>query len=491
MLGRELTRLLQEEHIPYVALQGRKDFDWLTATPTQVNALFEEHAFSVCVNCVAERSVEVCEKDWHATKRTNVDVAETIALSCARHHVHLIHLSTDYVFDGRTPPFSPDSLPNPLQNYGISKCMAEFRVMSVENLQCLILRVPVIYSDRFTTLEDSAVTSIGKALMNSMKASTIDDHYTRRPVFARDICKYLVRLIREPEVGIRHFYNPYDATTKYGILKFLSNFLGIMSHDHIRVDEDTTSSSSLRPYDTCLYDPLTDDVCHELATPLEEGLRLCFQRYQHPPFQPMHAHSLFLLIDLDGTLVDTDALHAQCYMEVIQRHYPNVALCQQDIMEAIHTSSVEDVLASRGVDMAIVKGEKNALFQGRSHLVSLMPGAKALIDFIHMNKVNHCVVTNTSAANVAALVEALPSSLGLLDKWITREDYTLPKPNPDSYKEAMRRFHKGEPHIVGFENTLTGYNALRHVTSCIYCVSSSFTAPDAYVVPDLLSVVST
>ena len=79
----------------------------------------------VCISNIAERQNETCENQWNKVKKINIDIPHNLSVVCKKLNIFLIHISTDYVYDGQVTPFSPESLTNPLQNYGISKLIAE------------------------------------------------------------------------------------------------------------------------------------------------------------------------------------------------------------------------------------------------------------------------------------------------------------------------------------------------------------------------------
>ncbi len=80
-----------------------------------------------------------------------MDLPEALAEYCAGHrdgglNPVLLHLSTDYVFDGKCPPYASEDLTSPLQSYGKSKVASEKAVLSADPF-ATILRVPVLYGD--------------------------------------------------------------------------------------------------------------------------------------------------------------------------------------------------------------------------------------------------------------------------------------------------------------------------------------------------------
>jgi dTDP-4-dehydrorhamnose reductase len=79
----------------------------------------------VVINCVAERRPDVVEREPGRAQELNVRLVEILAEESARLGFYLVHISTDYVFDGTSPPYKPEDPPNPLNMYGEHKLAGE------------------------------------------------------------------------------------------------------------------------------------------------------------------------------------------------------------------------------------------------------------------------------------------------------------------------------------------------------------------------------
>jgi dTDP-4-dehydrorhamnose reductase len=98
------------------------------------------------INCAAYTQVEKAEDEPALAYRINGDACETLALACNKYNVLLVHLSTDYVFDGgQTTPYSETSATHPLNVYGKSKRMGEEKI-EFHAAQFIILRTSWLYS---------------------------------------------------------------------------------------------------------------------------------------------------------------------------------------------------------------------------------------------------------------------------------------------------------------------------------------------------------
>jgi dTDP-4-dehydrorhamnose reductase len=96
------------------------------ADEAAVAAAFEAHEPELVLNCAAFHNVEVCEREPEPAWRVNVAAVRTLARESARHGAKLVHLSTNYVFDGRREePYGEDDVPAPRSIYAITKLAGE------------------------------------------------------------------------------------------------------------------------------------------------------------------------------------------------------------------------------------------------------------------------------------------------------------------------------------------------------------------------------
>jgi dTDP-4-dehydrorhamnose reductase/beta-phosphoglucomutase-like phosphatase (HAD superfamily) len=487
LVGRATIELLEKEGVEYIAtyrtrapsVSEENQKKWIhldSSDERSLIALFAEHTPMAAINCIVQRQVETCESDWNDTKATNIDLVAHLASACLAHNVHLIHISTDYVFDGKKQQNAPDSPTNPLQNYGISKRISEYRVLN-SGCKHTIVRVPVLYWDKLEQLDESAVTLIGKKVLNQIVESREDDYSIRRPVYIPDFCRFLLQCVKDSKYGLYHYYQPKGAWTKYQIAKQIAILLG-QTHSHIRPMIPSISDMTSRPYDTDLCDPQYTHSYEQMD--LEEGLRRCFGRFIHPPLLCEGAkgeeNQMFLMFDLDGTLVDTDRLHYESYRAAASEgegegEGEGVHIPWPLFEKHINTGSIDLLLEELSVrDIEGLKQRKKAHFMTHKD-VKFVSGAQELLEHCIKEKMNIVIVTNTSAQIVEFLKSKLPV-LASIPQWIVREDYTQAKPSDECYALAVSRFYRGEKYRIGFENTINGYNALRGQCQCVYFITN-------------------
>jgi len=478
LLGRSLSDLFDLEGVEYISTHNTRPFKNSCCvsyeSEDELDAFFEKEKPTVCVNCIVQRLTDVCEVNWPATKKVNVDIAERLARICKKYGVHLIHISTDYVFDGFAAPYTPECEVNPLQNYGISKLIAEKRVLA-SGCPAMIIRVPVLYCDTIENLEENAVTVIGKKVINRIGATKEDNWSVRRPVYIPDFCHFILDSINRRRMGIYHFYNPRDVTTKYQMALLIAEELGV-SAEHIKPENSFPFTSAPRPFDTQLIDSKYNINEYDF-TPLKIGIQRAFRHLVHPPIF-MNPSDVFLLLDLDGTLIDTEGLHFNAYKLAFSKW--GYTFNEDDFQKLIHQGVYPPCQ-----NLADIRAFKNKNLQSFDGPVQWISGAEVFLKKVLAAGINFAIVTNTGKDNVEFFKQKLPI-LAKVTNWITREDTVLGKPHSQPYEEAKNRFWKEGQRIIGFENTVAGLRSLEKVTRCIYYVGS--TKEDVYSIDDFSKV---
>jgi len=127
MLGSECKRILGEEH--EIIAPGRSEMDIVSWDGVIDN--LQEVSPDVVLNCAGFTDVDACEKESYTVRKVNIEGPRNLAQCSARFECKLIHISSDYVFDGMKmipQPYFEDDSPNPLSAYGLSKMESETAV---------------------------------------------------------------------------------------------------------------------------------------------------------------------------------------------------------------------------------------------------------------------------------------------------------------------------------------------------------------------------
>ena len=494
LVGKEMCRFLDGMNVSYIGTYNtnkiNKDnmFRINFADATEMEEFLIIHEITCCVFCIVERLTDVCENNWNETKKINVDLVHITSYLCNKLNIHFIHLSTDYVFDGSIQPNYPGSLKNPLQNYGISKLISEHRVIANCKRSCII-RTPVLYSS-LSSIHDNAVCLIGKNVMDIRNTKTFkEDNYSiRRPLYISDMCHFIYDCITEEYTGIYHFYNPYNKYTKYDICKVICNYLE-RPIDKIIPNDSKGYGIAPRPYDTQLCDDRIE-INKYMFTNFQETIVECFSKFKHPTISVDNKRDIFIMLDLDGTIVDTTHAHYNAYKRSFEKHNKKIMnieewnhiILNDHIDNYLKTNFNEDTVSAIKADKRIMLTDENITFTNNSEL---------FLRYLIQNKFNFCIVTNTSKQTVDIFKQKLPI-LNDIRNWICREDYVLPKPSRECYDLAKSKYYKGEKHIIGFEDSSVGYKSLKHVTDIIYVYNNLllFEKNDCYLFDDFCKLIS-
>jgi beta-phosphoglucomutase len=174
------------------------------------------------------------------------------------------------------------------------------------------------------------------------------------------------------------------------------------------------------------------------------------------------------LFDFDGLLVNTEHLHYQAYVNMLARRGYQLDWSFSQFCELAHLNAqaLRDGIYSAFPDLEpnwdMLYEEKkqaylNLLLSGK---VELMPGVERLLKELAAAKIRRCVVTNSLLEQTRLISSQLPI-LKTIPNWITREDYTKPKPDPEGYLRAIALCGQPGDRIIGFEDSVRGLQALQ------------------------------
>lgn len=192
-------------------------------------------------------------------------------------------------------------------------------------------------------------------------------------------------------------------------------------------------------------------------------------------------YQLFLF-DMDGLLVNTEELHYLAYKRMCLLHGVDLPWSFARYCQAAHYSSTAlrdqlsaefPALLSNGADWSSLYGEKQqaVLDLINEGVVHLMPGVEALLKALDHANIKRCVVTH-SPDSLVNTIRKQNAFLNSIPHWITRHDYSHPKPHPESYLTAISKYSSPSDRIIGFEDTPRGLAALLQTPAKAVLISS-------------------
>ena len=153
----------------------------------------------VIVNCAAMTNVDACEQEKELAWRINVGGVEHLVDAAKRANSYLVHLSTDYIFDGRGGPYNEDDRPSPISYYGKTKLASE-NVLRASGLPYCIGRTMVLYGFA-PHVRPNFVLWLIQNLERNMPVRVVDDQ-RGNPTFVDDLAYGLLRAIELERTGV-------------------------------------------------------------------------------------------------------------------------------------------------------------------------------------------------------------------------------------------------------------------------------------------------
>lgn len=173
------------------------------------------------LNLAAMTDVDCCEDESKLAQKINTTGAGTVASLCRKSGSRLIHLSTDYVFDGRKgSPYSENDEPNPISVYGRTKHAGEKMVFS-ELPSAVVLRAQWLYGAGGSNFVDKIV----KVATEQGSVRVVNDQ-EGSPTYARDLAAPVEAIIMKGLSGVFHAANS-GSCTWYDFAKTIFSFLGM------------------------------------------------------------------------------------------------------------------------------------------------------------------------------------------------------------------------------------------------------------------------
>ena len=198
-LGLALHEAAKDSNLDLVFL----DKNMLDITDTEaINEVFATQSFDVCINAAAYTHVDGAEANKELAYTINDTAVETLAKACKQHRCWLIHISTDYVFDGTLDrSYTPPDTPNPLNVYGASKLAGEQAIQAVGG-NYSVVRTSWLYSQ----YGNSFYTKL-QAQLDAGKTLQVTADQKGCPTNAEDLAAHLLTGIANQQLskGISHF----------------------------------------------------------------------------------------------------------------------------------------------------------------------------------------------------------------------------------------------------------------------------------------------
>ncbi|RYG42250.1 MAG: SDR family oxidoreductase [Chitinophagaceae bacterium] len=210
-------------------------------------ALISQIRPDVIIHTAAMSSVDACEADPKSCREINVLAVRNLGKVCAETGAHLIHLSTDFVFDGTEGPYREVDGMNPLSIYGKSKVESE---LLLENTGCKwsVIRTILVYGVLKDLSRPTIVSWVKDNLEQKKEIRVIDDQF-RMPTLVEDLADACCAIAKGGHQGVYHICGK-DHMSIAALAHEVAHFFGLDTSLISHVSSSELPNAHLRPANT-------------------------------------------------------------------------------------------------------------------------------------------------------------------------------------------------------------------------------------------------
>lgn len=223
LLGQKLTELIEKDSTIHLIATARGksllpiqkgEYHPLDITDAEaVERVLSQTRPDVVINTAAMTQVDQCETEREICWQANVTSVANLIASCRKHNIHLVHVSTDFIFDGSHGPLDENEKPSPVNYYGESKLAAE-NLLLESNIPHSILRTVLVYGITQDMSRSNIVLWVKGSLEQGKTIQVVNDQF-RTPTLAEDLAKGCYLAAKKKATGIynisgKDFLSPYD-----------------------------------------------------------------------------------------------------------------------------------------------------------------------------------------------------------------------------------------------------------------------------------------
>ncbi len=237
----------------------------------RLNELVEKYHPDAIIHTAAMTNVDTCEIQQELCYQLNVGSVSNLARVCKDFDIQLVHLSTDFIFDGKEGPYAEDAEPNPLSYYGETKLEAEQLLKSSAG-RWAVLRTIIVYGIVSDMSRSNIVLWAKGALEKGQPIQVVNDQW-RMPTLAEDLAAGCILAVKKSAQGIYHISGK-DLMSIVEIVERVADFYGLDKSLIQPISADTLNQTAKRPGKTGF---ILDKAIKELGYQphsFEEGMKV-------------------------------------------------------------------------------------------------------------------------------------------------------------------------------------------------------------------------
>lgn len=239
--------------------------------------LISKHKPDVVIHTAAMTNVDQCETEKEACQKLNVDSVSHLIKLAKQYSFYLVHLSTDFIFDGTTGPYKETDQANPLSLYGHSKNEAE-QLLIASDINYSILRTIIVYGVAAEMSRSNIVLWAKGALEKGQPIKVVNDQF-RMPTLAEDLANACVLAIEKNAQGVFHISGK-DYMSVIEMVRRIAKFFQLDDSIIEETDSSTLNQAAARPPKTgFILDKAIQQLGYQPHS-FEEGLAIVQKQLQ-------------------------------------------------------------------------------------------------------------------------------------------------------------------------------------------------------------------
>ena len=237
-LGSELVKLIRDSK--GTSRRGNSGILLDLEKSHTIEGLILKEVPDVVINAAAHTDVDGCENNKDYAYAINAKAVKSITRACSLAGSYLIHVSTDYVFDGKKGNYDEEDTPNPINYYGISKALGEAYALSYDD--SLVIRTSGVYG-----IKMNFPLFVVKTLREKGVVNCIDSFYS--PIHATMLAEAIKELIEKREYGILNVSGV--RISRYDFALKIKEILKIETGS-VNMVKEVSNLKARRPHDSSL-----------------------------------------------------------------------------------------------------------------------------------------------------------------------------------------------------------------------------------------------
>jgi dTDP-4-dehydrorhamnose reductase len=203
-LGKSISALVEEKKSNTAVFTETTKESLDITNRNQIELFFQSHSFNYCINCAAYTFVDKAEVEKTQAFLINATGVKNLAEACKKYNIILIHISTDFVFDGtKGSPYTEKDTPNPINVYGASKLQGETYIQSILD-SYFIIRTSWLYSE----YGNNFVKTMLRLGAEKNELQVVSDQIGS-PTYAKNLAEMVLEIIdsKNNQYGLYHYSN--------------------------------------------------------------------------------------------------------------------------------------------------------------------------------------------------------------------------------------------------------------------------------------------